>query len=230
MAVKDISKYRSYKNPVRCMTICDIPGVRPYSCTINTDLHTTTPGEIGCTMSHRCVWQDIVDHNYKGALIFEDDIILKPGFKEHVIKLLKHLPEDADILFVGIHKPNKPYYPVSYSVDDLIELESNDLLCKLAVSDTFGGTHAYYITEQGAKKLLNICSEHHIPVDVSITYLYSSIDGVSLNIYASKRTFASQKHTDSTINYDENKIGNYERKSAREYRILMSDRKTKVVR
>jgi glycosyl transferase family 25 len=34
-----------------------------------------TPGEIGCYLSHRKVWQKIVNENLYFALVFEDDFI-----------------------------------------------------------------------------------------------------------------------------------------------------------
>ncbi len=38
------------------------------------------PAEIGCFLSHRNVWQRIVDDNLDTALVLEDDVELEPGF------------------------------------------------------------------------------------------------------------------------------------------------------
>ncbi len=41
-----------------------------------------TRGEIGCFLSHRSVWQQIIDAGLPGALVLEDDIDLSAGFEE----------------------------------------------------------------------------------------------------------------------------------------------------
>ena len=40
------------------------------------------PGAVGCFLSHRAVWQAIVDQGLDGALILEDDVALEEGFAE----------------------------------------------------------------------------------------------------------------------------------------------------
>ncbi len=39
-------------------------------------------GEVGCAMSHRAIWQKMVDENLEYALILEDDITLSPDLGE----------------------------------------------------------------------------------------------------------------------------------------------------
>jgi GR25 family glycosyltransferase involved in LPS biosynthesis len=39
-------------------------------------------GEIGCFLSHRNVWQRMVDANLDAALVLEDDVELEPGFDD----------------------------------------------------------------------------------------------------------------------------------------------------
>ena len=39
-----------------------------------------TPGQIGCTLSHHAVYRRMVDEDIPSALVFEDDVLLTPGF------------------------------------------------------------------------------------------------------------------------------------------------------
>lgn len=186
----DIKKIASYKpriNPIRCIAICDRHSPPMNKCHINSEKRFHTTGEVGCTMSHRCIWHDVVKHNYKGALVLEDDVVLIPGFKEHVVKLIKNLPEDTDILFVGfqICGCNMMYTPINYILSCISDTKS-DLFIKLNPTWGLAGTYAYYITQKGAKRLVSIKSEHHIPIDVAMIVLYRSIIK-DLCIYASKK-------------------------------------------
>src|ERR1700722_12989266 len=42
--------------------------------------HDLTPGEIGCLLSHRAVYQHIVDNDIERAIILEDDVFIDPAF------------------------------------------------------------------------------------------------------------------------------------------------------
>ena len=39
-----------------------------------------TPGQIGCTLSHHAVYRRMIAENIPTALVFEDDVLLSPGF------------------------------------------------------------------------------------------------------------------------------------------------------
>lgn len=41
-----------------------------------------TFGEIGCFLSHRNVWIDIIQQGYQEAIVFEDDIHFVPYFRQ----------------------------------------------------------------------------------------------------------------------------------------------------
>ena len=44
--------------------------------------HRLTMGELGCYFSHRRLWQALVDSDDEAYVIFEDDMLLEPGFKK----------------------------------------------------------------------------------------------------------------------------------------------------
>lgn len=59
-------------------------------------------GQIGCTISHIKIWEEVVKNKYTHALVLEDDaIILNKNFKTHVNNLIKELPEKYNIVLLG---------------------------------------------------------------------------------------------------------------------------------
>lgn len=58
-----------------------------------------TRGEIGCFLSHRSVWQQIVDSGLPGALVLEDDIDLLDGFAEAFRFGVEHAPPCSYVQF-----------------------------------------------------------------------------------------------------------------------------------
>jgi len=55
-----------------------------------------SPGEIGCSLSHRLLYQRIVDEGLPGAFVFEDDITLEPGAKPHFLSISDGMAQRAD--------------------------------------------------------------------------------------------------------------------------------------
>lgn len=49
------------------------------------------PGEVGCFLSHRRAWQQILDNGLDYALVLEDDVHLAPGFAETVRVAADHI-------------------------------------------------------------------------------------------------------------------------------------------
>jgi len=58
-------------------------------------------GEIGVFISHLRIFKTIVENHYPMALIFEDDAIFCDNFLDKFNNILKKIPSDADILYVG---------------------------------------------------------------------------------------------------------------------------------
>jgi GR25 family glycosyltransferase involved in LPS biosynthesis len=54
----------------------------------------STPGMIGCFLSHQKCWEDCVASN-EPLLIFEDDVVLSSNFKEVVIAIMKKVGNDG---------------------------------------------------------------------------------------------------------------------------------------
>lgn len=64
--------------------------------------HKMSHGEVGCCLSHRRLWEKIYHKQLKEpVIIFEDDVILHPSFKNRFSAVMQQLPEEWDIIYLG---------------------------------------------------------------------------------------------------------------------------------
>jgi len=64
-----------------------------------------TAGAYGCLLSHVQVVREARNAGASSVLIFEDDAVFDPQFKEKFAHFIKELPDDWDMLFLGaLHK------------------------------------------------------------------------------------------------------------------------------
>ena len=63
-------------------------------------------GEIACALSHRMIYQAIVDNNWSSALIFEDDVVPSKSIDE-LEACLSELPPDWELCYLGYLKNEK---------------------------------------------------------------------------------------------------------------------------
>jgi glycosyl transferase, family 25 len=59
------------------------------------------PGMIGCSWSHRNIYTDIIEKNYRNALILEDDVEIDLSTIEFFPAMMKKVPGDWELLYVG---------------------------------------------------------------------------------------------------------------------------------
>jgi GR25 family glycosyltransferase involved in LPS biosynthesis len=59
------------------------------------------PGYVGCLLSHRTILKKIRDLKLESAIIFEDDVELCDDFENKFNEILKKLPENWDLLYLG---------------------------------------------------------------------------------------------------------------------------------
>jgi len=96
-----------------------------------------TVGAIGCAMSHRAIYQKIINENINSCLILEDDITIDDRFNEKIKYIENQISNiDYDLFFLGFH-PGTTY-------DETMRYKS--------VYGLFG----YIVTKSGAKKLLDL--------------------------------------------------------------------------
>lgn len=120
-----------------------------------------TDGEIGCYLSHRKVWQKIVQENIEYALVLEDDFLLHKGL-EDIDQLLKMVVEPWDLIKLG-EIPNKRIKQQILAIADLSLVKFRKIP---------QGTYSYLITIKGAKKMLKHSNPFSRPVDIDMQHVW----------------------------------------------------------
>lgn len=115
-----------------------------------------TPGAIGASLSHISIWKQFLESENEYVVVFEDDTIVDEKALEYIDKLSRNLPKEGwDMWLLGTHRwafkgtPLNPANPKSW----------------WKVSD-FTGAHAYILSRNGAKILL----ENPFPIETHIEY------------------------------------------------------------
>lgn len=127
-------------------------------------------GEIACALSHRTIYQAMVDNGWKRVLIFEDDVV--PDFVNlpQLFQTLKELPDNWELFYLGYLKnekrtPGRQLKQFWYTlmgqsglsrmplqmIKNRLPRKFSSLLLKAGFHDC---THAYAVSLEGAKKLL----------------------------------------------------------------------------
>lgn len=111
----------------------------------------------GCAMSHLKVWREFLKSDGEFALIFEDDVILEPGFTSQLEQLLLQVPADFDMLSLGCFgSENEPnFFTVVLGILGMTQ-RPIDVSERIKVPRIALATHAYVLSRKGARKLLEL--------------------------------------------------------------------------
>jgi glycosyl transferase family 25 len=128
-------------------------------------------GEIACSLSHRNIYQAMVENGWKRVLIFEDDVVPDTNTLHKLPDCLKELPADWELFYLGylknekatLGKKLKQYWYKLLCLSGLSHLPIkmiNRMLPKrfspsLMEAGFHDCTHAYALSLSGAKKLIN---------------------------------------------------------------------------
>jgi GR25 family glycosyltransferase involved in LPS biosynthesis len=109
-----------------------------------------TKPQLGCAISHIKIWEDAVRNNYDTVVIFEDDAIIPPNFKEKINIVFNQLPKDWDMLLLGI---NSGYCKKYRFANNLLSFEKGR---NFIIKKTKGnwGLFAYVLNIKFIKELL----------------------------------------------------------------------------
>ncbi|GHU16836.1 hypothetical protein FACS189472_02780 [Alphaproteobacteria bacterium] len=151
-------------------------------------------GEFGCAMSHLCVINDVIKNKFNKVLVFEDDIVFEPDFKENVSLALKNVPNDFDVLFLDIGMCGKLLEKndmcAMYVADpervlrSFEQIPSNRYVVKLLNDGNVYGTHAYCLSFKGASKIIQNTEHFTLPID---NHILSSAGLRDLKKYAARK-------------------------------------------
>ncbi|XP_018028155.1 glycosyltransferase 25 family member isoform X2 [Hyalella azteca] len=136
-------------------------GVKEIEGFLDPNLHRpVSRGEMGGTITHYNIWNNIIDNKYEKAMVFEDDVQFFPNFKENLRSLLAHLANariEWDFIFLGykdleaelpkLEVPGAPmlevskysYWLVGYLISQsgALKLVNADPLSKILACDEF---------------------------------------------------------------------------------------------
>ena len=125
-----------------------------------------TDGMKGCAISHRSIWENMIENNYKYIMILEDDAHIKSSFDIDLQLLWDDVPEDFDILYLGSH-----FYCGDTSLYNTITTAAfskkvNEVSSNVYQVEGCGGFHAYIISQSCAKKFIDEKISFHIDIEV----------------------------------------------------------------
>lgn len=122
-----------------------------------------TLGAVGASMSHATIWRRLVSSGAPYAVIMEDDARFTFAQLQAINVAAKTIPSTAQIWLLGLYKPNMQREPLHGGPWSRVH--------------SFTAAHAYVITREAAKKLL----EQVYPIDMHIDH-YMSIMSVLYDI------------------------------------------------
>jgi len=115
---------------------------------------------IGNQLSHYYIWKEMINCNQQMVIVFQDDAIFIPNFMKYIENIVNNIPDDAEIINIGMHKRADLNYSEPWEFqtngDDLKTISSqkiNDYLCKMR-PEMNPCSLAYIITLQGAKNMV----------------------------------------------------------------------------
>ncbi len=129
------------------------------------------PGQVGCALSHKNIYEDIVRNNYQRTLILEDDVALIESSLRSFPAIITELPQDWELLYLDYNKNEKNQLLKKYwyhlqrfagglKWDHTIinNLYPRHFSQHLSFAGFHDYTDAYAISLPGAKKLLELQS------------------------------------------------------------------------
>ncbi|KAF3981174.1 MAG: glycosyltransferase family 25 protein [Methylococcales symbiont of Hymedesmia sp. n. MRB-2018] len=120
-----------------------------------------TKGEIGCALSHKLIYQKMIDDDIETALIFEDDIQFDNALLSCLAEIDK-LPKNWELMLLG-HRGSSGYIQAKYSFWYSKKLNQTHRIRRLA--EAAYGSHGYYLNNRGARKLVQCLQLISRPID-----------------------------------------------------------------
>lgn len=113
---------------------------------------------MGNQLSHYYILLDMLEKGYDYILVVQDDVILRPNFTLYLEQVLDALPEDAEIVNIGMHKLAYYQYFLPLDLEDPVDSmmsckkNTNHAICELGYFKN-PCSLAYILTRKGANNL-----------------------------------------------------------------------------
>jgi GR25 family glycosyltransferase involved in LPS biosynthesis len=114
---------------------------------------------MGNQLSHYYTLKHIVEKQYQYSIICQDDVMFKPEFASYIDNIIKNLPENAEIINLGLHQHAEGKEFVSW---DFNNTNDSDFICSKIINPYVGVwkedmnpcSLCYIVTLKGAKNIL----------------------------------------------------------------------------
>lgn len=123
-------------------------------------------GEIGCFLSHKHVMEKIIADDLPYAVVLEDDAVVLYSLPPVLNSLVSMNKVPDFVRFLGSKKVNNSKHTKIAKLTDEIDLT--------VLRTTPGGAHGYFITKEGALKLLKHMDKIFIPIDTLMGYSWQT--------------------------------------------------------
>lgn len=152
----------------------------------DTSSHEWNPGQMGCALSHVQMWARVASGPDPHAVVLEDDVVLKPGWRDDVRAVLGEVRDkNVDVVYLGhcFETKGRRWHGSA----------------RLRHSVSPACTHAYLLTRQGARKLTAWAARtrFQLPVDNQMADLCAT---GRLTCLSAHPVLATQSGDESQIN------------------------------
>lgn len=119
----------------------------------------------GNQLSHYYIFKEMIEKSYEYIIVCQDDVVFKENFLNYLNKLMQNIPENAEMINIGLHKVGSYSYFVPWDLtqEDNINdygtiINNNDNICKLKRGIN-PCSLAYILTLKGAKNFVSYFKE-----------------------------------------------------------------------
>lgn len=113
---------------------------------------------MGCFLSHINIWKRIINESGEYFMILEDDVRFVNGWLKEWNTFSKHIPDDAELLYLGgVLPPNKPMLNscLEHVNESWSKIKPNTLFSSVNTPIFHFCAYSYIISKNAAKKLLD---------------------------------------------------------------------------
>jgi glycosyl transferase, family 25 len=199
------------------LTSEEIEEASPRQATLNALGRELSKGEVGCAMSHKLIYRQIIDKKIKTALVIEDDVFFDKKLV-HFLKLADKFPKDLEVLLLGHHRGGCDNVVARCSIWGQKKIDSKYMLMRPI--ELSYGTYGYCITNKGARKMLQNLTSIRLPID------HYTGDPKFINIYALKKRLVRLEDSlslNSSIEKERDEIRDKYRMESELSKIRVSD-------
>ena len=150
-------------------------------------------GSIGCALTHKKIWKQIINSDKKNTLIFEDDVIIPKNFFKKFNSYSKHIPNDWDIIFLGGVRISGKH--ITKNIIKAVSTPNNIM--------NNCGLYAYIVNKHSAQKLINKCNPINNYIDIQINRHYNTLNAYYIlpNIVKHNFKIKSSRNHDKKFKY-----------------------------